>query len=368
MTFLTGCWNYREIDTLAIVSGLAIDKGENNYKYRVTFEVLDLSGGSDKPAQSKLIETEGDTVFDAVRNAVKSSEKKLFFSDCKAVIISNELAQEGLQPILDWFLRDAEPRINLNLLVSKDKKASDILKQDFSKGDIASYRIANMLEHDPTALGKNPKVTLYQANNMLNGKGTSLVLPTIETLTLESNKTLQLAGTAVFKEDKMIGYLDPDDSSSLLYVKGQKKGGLLLTKVDSDKSNISLEISDCKTKITPVIENDQISMKIDIMVKASMAEDNTGGNKLGKNSIADIQERAEQTLKANVLSVINKVIKKYDSDIFGFGAIVHQSNPKFWEQAEPKWDDILKIMKFDVTAKVKIENTATAKIKEKGSE
>jgi len=369
MVFLTGCWNYREIDTMNIVSGLAIDKGEQGLKYHLTFEVLDLSS---TPAQgatkTKQLESEGDTIFDAVRNAVKSTEKKLFFSDCKVVVISSDLAKEGLQPVMDWFNRDAEPRISLNLVISKDKTAADILKKETSSDEIASYKISSMLDHDTSYLGKAAKVQLYQAYDLLEGKGVSLILPAIKTAILKTGNTLDLAGTAMFKKDKLIGFLDNDESRFLLFINGKIKGGILLANVDSNENNISLEISHSETKITPVISNDQVTMKIDIKVKVAMGEDNTGGDKLNKTAIQDIQKSAEKQLVAGVKGIIEKVEKEYDSDIFGFGTSVFQSNPGFWKKIEPDWDKIFSTLKCQISAQIKIENTATAKIKEEGGD
>ena len=37
---LCGCWNYREIDSMAIVAGMAIDKDMVTKKYIVTTEII----------------------------------------------------------------------------------------------------------------------------------------------------------------------------------------------------------------------------------------------------------------------------------------------------------------------------------------
>ncbi|MGE5630931.1 MAG: hypothetical protein ACM3TR_07540 [Caulobacteraceae bacterium] len=39
---LSGCWNYREVEKLAIVLDLAIDRGAD--KYLVTNEVINIKG------------------------------------------------------------------------------------------------------------------------------------------------------------------------------------------------------------------------------------------------------------------------------------------------------------------------------------
>lgn len=42
---LSGCWNYREVDKLTTVAGIAIDKGVEDGQIKLTVEVVDGSGG-----------------------------------------------------------------------------------------------------------------------------------------------------------------------------------------------------------------------------------------------------------------------------------------------------------------------------------
>lgn len=144
MTFMNGCWNYREIETLALVAGAAMDKGTNN-NYHLTLEVLNESGsvggGGGNGGQgvtSTLIESDGKTIFDAVRNAVRISDKKLYWGSCKVMIISQELAREGIAPLLDFLIRDSEPRLTIDLFVSKEATAKDIIKQKSPVNPITS--------------------------------------------------------------------------------------------------------------------------------------------------------------------------------------------------------------------------------------
>jgi spore germination protein KC len=43
---ISGCWNYREVDQLLVVAGVALDKGKTE-RYAVTVEVIHMSGGKD---------------------------------------------------------------------------------------------------------------------------------------------------------------------------------------------------------------------------------------------------------------------------------------------------------------------------------
>jgi spore germination protein KC len=98
--FISGCWNYREVEKLAIVAGVAIDKGENN-PYKITFEILQVSGGKEAKTVSKIISMEGRTIFDAVRNAISLSGKKLYWSHTKIVVISKDIARNGILRVVD---------------------------------------------------------------------------------------------------------------------------------------------------------------------------------------------------------------------------------------------------------------------------
>ena len=76
---LCGCWNYREIDNLAIVAGIAIDKDMVTNKYILTTEVITTqSQGVSSIISSELYSSEGDSVFGAVRNTIEKTGLRLF--------------------------------------------------------------------------------------------------------------------------------------------------------------------------------------------------------------------------------------------------------------------------------------------------
>lgn len=364
-----GCWNYREIESLSIVSGFAIDAGQQGNKYHCTFELADMSKGSrEGGAESKLIEAEGNSIFDCARNAIQKSKNRLYFSDCKIVIINKDLAGEGIHSLLDWMSRDAEVRITMDLLISKQNTAKEILAQKAITDKIVSYEIANMLANSASVLAKNPVIKIYQANNMLNGKGISLILPAVEVEQIGETKNLELDGTAIFKEDKLIGFLDSKESKALLFIKNMINGGLMLTNLDSDMPDITLEVFDSHTKVTPVFSGDTVLIDISFDVEAGVAEDQSETGYVSEEGIKKIEEAACQTLKENVTRLIDKMQKQYDSDIFGFGSLVYQNNYKFWEQNGSNWDAIFKNLPVEVSAEVHITSTAFQKSNNKVGE
>ena len=74
----TGCWDYKEVDEFIIVAGVAVDKGDFQ-KYKLTVETILVSGGASASIQSKTFSVEGDTMFNAARNFISVTGKKLYW-------------------------------------------------------------------------------------------------------------------------------------------------------------------------------------------------------------------------------------------------------------------------------------------------
>lgn len=366
MLTLTGCWDYREIESMNIVSGVAIDQGEHGYKYHLTVQYVNLTGGSSSQSSPTplLVDSDGNTIFDAVRNLVLQSENKFYWSDCKVEIISHQLAAEGILPLTDWFTKDQEPRITIDLLVSQEDTAGAILKQKEGATEISAFTIDQMVTDSPKYIGKSPSVDIYQAYNMIYGQGISLVLPAIKMELSGEEKKPEMAGTAVFKEDKLIGYIDDADSQFMLFAQDKAKGGILVTNAGSEDNPVSLEIKNSKTSLSHVISDGRPVMKIKVKMEAVLAEENYSGNAVSELGLAGLQKSAEATIEAGVSDVIGKVQSQFDSDIFGFGRNIYQKKPAYWEKISPDWDSLFPTLEYQVTAEVKISNTDAANPKE----
>jgi spore germination protein KC len=269
---LTGCWNYREPEDLSIVAGFAVDKGQNGYKYHLTFEIIEFTGrGKEAKVAPILLETDGDTLFDAVRNADNKIANKLYFSNCEIVILSQDISKIGISPVLDWLIRIEEKRFTTHILISKEKTAQEILEQQPLSTQVVSFEIAKSLVNDSNNLAKAPYVQLYQVADIIGSKGISLALSSIN-ITKNVKMTIpSLDGSAVFKKDKLIGFLDGDDTRNFLFATNKVTGGLILVSDQSKNgNNVSLRIFESKTNVTPVytkglLKNTKYSIKTFIL-------------------------------------------------------------------------------------------------------
>ncbi len=354
----TSCWNYREVDSMAIVSGAAIDIGEHA-RYKLTVEIVKLSGGSDVKAESKLISSEGDTMFDCVRNAIAVSGRKLYWSHNKFLIVSKELAQKGVLDMIDWFIRDAETRGDIHILVSTENTAEEIFNGDEITQAIKSFSINDVVKNEED-LSKAPKTEMWEFANNMAGVGISASAPTIRLKETDKGKIPSVGGMAVFKGDKLIGFLSEEETKDVLFIQNNIKGGLigLIIKQNEKEIPVALEIFKSKTRVKPIIKKDNIKFNIYIEITVSLSELGASINLIDENGRQELIKIAETTLKKRTENTVRKIQKELGVDILGFGEKIYEDNNKAWKKVENNWYGNFKNVQVNVTAKIHIKNTS----------
>ena len=356
---LSGCWNYRSLSDLTIVMGMTIDKDATGYK--LSYEIIDFSKTSKQTGvKTLIIEANGKTIFEADRNAKKRIADKLYYGNMEVLIISNKVATEdGLSPILDWFLRNGESRETLQIAISQDEKAADILKSKSMTNSITSMDVKQILYGDKKISASTRSMTIHEAYSTLRSEGLNLVLPALHTVTNNEEKTPEVNGVAVFKKDKLVGYLTPEETFYYLFVMDEIKGGALSLNINSlNKKTVSLNIAENKTKKSYTIEGDKVKVKLKINTTVSLEELETSIDVSKDIGVDKIESFANKALIQGIKNTVKKVQTDFDSDIFGFGNMIYKKDYKTWYKLkEMNWGITFKKIELDIEPKVVISNT-----------
>lgn len=357
--FLTGCWNYTEIDKIALVSGMAIDKSDSGKGYEINVEMIDVEQSDKKPTfKSVRIESKGESIFDSIRNIINISAKTLYWSHATTVIVSKDLAKDGVLPVLDWISRDPQSRLSMYLLISDTNNAKEILNLQSLSTEIRSFEIENMIISN-SDLSKIPQIQVYELINDISTKGMCPVIPTVGPVINEGKKTMELSGGAILKQDTLAGFINLEDIKYYLFVRNKIKGGLLNINLENNdpRSKLTLEVFKNKTKITPKISDGKLSMSIKVKTQVSIGESSNKLNIIDESEILKIKNIAEKYLEDNILLVIEKMQKDFGLDIFGFGNIVKEKMPNLWKNIEDEWDTTFQELNIEVEADVHIRGS-----------
>lgn len=354
----SGCWNYREVEDLGIVIGAAIDKEDD--KYTVTVESITSTIPNFSQAKTKTYSASGHTIFDAVRNIVLKTGKKLFWSHAMVIILSPNVARSGVQKIIDWFLRDSEPRFTTWVMVSKTERASDIFSLDVEGSDVeTSFDLNKIMENYPLSY-QFPEIDIRRFVTSVLSDDTSAVAPMVNLVTQNGKTDIEVSGAAVFKKDKMVGELDKDSIKNFLFISQNIKDTLLpLKNVLNLNTDVTMEVVGEKRKFKVISSNNKI--KINEKIFFTMYIDEISGQtdfteEKNENKLKNyIQNYLTDELKATV----KQVQEKYDSDIFAFGELIRVQNPQVWKKVSSKYDSVFKTIQYEPNVEVHIKGSGT---------
>lgn len=379
---LSGCWDQLDIGNLAIITGIGVEAGSEE-SIRIIVQAINTravsvssSGGGlafQKPYRNKVVE--GDSLYDAFSNLYLITSTQHSFSHVGVIIVSEDLARErGIREILDFLERNGQFRLDPWLIIGRGN-------------------IVNLMDVEG-GIKTIPTQVMEEAIKVQNGNNTFAPLQIGQFMRLMQNETTQpytagfqsipnnsipdeaghatvnghvpeplhdiaLNGTAVFRQDKLVGWLDKRESSGLRWLRGEvKQGHIIFDDPEEPNKKVGTQILNAKTKLKSELQNGQISIKVSIAVESSLQEVQ-GKNNLGKTSVISKLEAAqEKQVKAEIMAVLQKAQQQYKVDVFGFGEAVHRSYPNDWKSIEPEWSKIFPEVQVDIQVKSKISHTS----------
>ena len=122
---LTGCFDTKTLESLSYVIAIGLDKGTNNsLKLTLQFASPSSSSSNDKSGSSQFSNTTTTTVecnsFESGINLINSYiSNKVNLSHTKIVVISEDLAKEGIEEYICAFINNIEIRDKCHIIISK---------------------------------------------------------------------------------------------------------------------------------------------------------------------------------------------------------------------------------------------------------
>lgn len=235
LLILCGCWDYTELNMQNYVLGMSVDYIDD--KYLVCIETVKITGEptSLSASQGIIIESEGVTVFDAVRDAIMSAGKKLYWGHAKVLIISEAVAYTHLPEVCDVLSRAHDIYSNISLCVAKDCLARDILHSKTPSDTLISEHISNIFENEEPSR----RFISTQLWELLRDYPYT-PLPTVYLADFPL-----VDGSAVIKNNRLIGFLNGTETQILSLIETSGSGGYL-PQVNVDGVNVTLEILNSK--------------------------------------------------------------------------------------------------------------------------
>lgn len=360
--------NKKQIQKLLLVVALGVDLNSDG-RYQVTMQVLNPASSSNQTNDTSttgsgndvlIYSGIGDSFYAAVFEASKSMPKVQHFGHLKYIVMGEALAQGEEKFLTDSLYRNEEIRLNTPLLITKGR-ASEVVSAKTKEGPIPANVVDDLFQRQ-AIIGYRPFTYLLDIINSIGSKTTAPVVGVIQLVKPEDklgSETFKLSGTAVFKESKLIGYLNDRETRGFNWIRGKiEVGNITLTCPSLGK--VSLEILRVSSKIKPIVDESGVSLEIKIKTSSVIRGITNPTDPVKEPEIMEEIGRAEnKAVEDEVNLALMAARDNMGADIFGFGEKVHASYPKEWAKMEKDWDSIYRNMDIKVVVESKIRSTGS---------
>lgn len=233
---LTGCWDKKEIEELAYVIGIGIDKADNENQIKLTYLFANpevgtslVGGATNEPPSETLTFTAND--FVSARNTANAMiPREIIYDLLRIIVVSEEMAKDkNFIKIIYDTIKDREIRRDVHLAISKES-AADYFTKNKPKIDTRPHKYFQYIIQRGIETGMIPDSDL-QRFYLITEQDSDLFLAMYTTREIKDTRIInedeylagqlpsegtvsktEFFGSAVFKEGEMIGTLNGEET------------------------------------------------------------------------------------------------------------------------------------------------------------
>lgn len=236
-SLLSGCWSAREIEDLAFVMAMGVDTDPQGV--RITYQLALSAPGGGEPgagggAQSPVWVTSlaAPSIAEAMLRLPTVLGQEPFTGHTLAVVVGEAYAREGIGELLDFLARDRQLRDRVRLAVAFGT-AEEVMKAEPRIEAMPAEYLFNLLMQGQETGVVPPSGFLGVRIAFANRPLMQIALPALQPAPMpveerngeaaagetKPSEVIELKGTAVFRDDRLVGFLDERESRGVAWLK-----------------------------------------------------------------------------------------------------------------------------------------------------
>lgn len=410
---MIGLENSVDTNNLCFANIIGLDKSENNpSNLLVTFQIItpkmesSNSVSTDKTIVTSIDENSMDSAVSTLQDYISSN---IEFSNSNAIIVSEELAKDGIQRYISTISSNLDFNNNMYILICEGK-AQDFI-ETFNKNDsINPTSYFDILKNSEEKSGSVKFINLTEFSNLLftsnatpyapickintknkensnesqnneedkddNGQESDASSSKNNSNTVDntasndenlikqkSDINIEIGGTAIFKDEKLVGKLSSDETAfHIMLTSTLKSYNTTLDINNTEDKAINNQTSSSNVNITQTgkakikVDTNGNRPRIDIKIPLNIVVLDTPAGEydyLDSNYISNVKKKVIEVLDKKMGNYINKIQKEYNTDLDEFYKYSRKNFLTAKEYNEynfkEKFKDAKINVKFDVT-------------------
>ena len=353
ISFLSGCWDVQEISKRGIANAVFFDV-ENGGQLKMGV-VLSIPGTEMPPIvgttqqfekRNYVITGEGDSFVEAWTEIQATTVRNIFFGQTRAVILSEKLARENINDILDFVGRIPLIPPNTRVLITRDDLVELMEMQNRDNYTPGNY--IDFYFQTPDIRSLAIPMDLWRINSMIDQKTADPFIPLLEA----SQNNYRITGTALFSQNRMVGELSKEETQTFSLIRGTDVG--FLTIPLGKNQHVAFANVRSKSEITPNMSSgDSLSFNVTVDIQGDLVE-TFPHREIGWQEKQEIERKAESLMKQEMESLIGK-LQSLNTDPVGFAGKFRIAYPREWEDID--WNKVYPNAEITVDANFTVKET-----------
>lgn len=309
----TGCYDYKELNNLAIIVGIAIDYNEENNNYELTYEILNEQKDSNE--KTYYVTGSGKSITDAINKAELEINKIPYYTHLKVLILNKNLFNKKTINFYEYFLRNPNITTTYSIILANNSSAKDIINFKKNNTDIVSEKIANLIHNKNTSNKLISNISFENFIDMITSNKKNLYLPSISI-----DNGINESNFFIFDNNYNTHELTYDESKLLNNLLNSKNKTTY--KIECQKNRYtSIEIY--KTNTDYNITKNKLNINVNTM--ASILENECNYDLKNKQTYINLQDEFNKLLNTKYKALIIK-LQNNNSDALGINEIYYKNH------------------------------------------
>jgi spore germination protein len=353
---LCGCAQPRVLEEVGLVTTYGYDISKNG---SILGTMVELTIDPASPKDVVILESEALSVRGIRNNANNKTSKRLASGQLRVIIYGEEILKQGRTGIAETLTSD--PSISdMTYLAMADGTARDLLK-------LKTEHIPDIGNHLYKLIDQNtkgrvmPSATLQEVLHNLFSIGKEPILPILKK---DGKGEVGFTGVALFKESKLVGKINSDQSFYLNLIIDKYKGGNKDVEIKSsklkprnpqlNKTVASLDAVNGSSKIK-LINREKVEFDLDVKVDGRLLEVTSMIDLGNQENIKLVEKEITKSIKREIEKLIAYCQSK-ESDAMGFGEI-YRSSVRHSNLTDKRWYKMFKEAKVNVNVDFSVKRT-----------
>ena len=338
---LTGCTGLptaREMGDMALMRTMGVDRAADGVE--VTASTGPRAKGLQAEGEAALVlSAKASSLSGACLTMQGHSDSYVFYGYVDQLLVGEELANQGIKPVLDYFARDEELGLGAQLWLVRNGTARQAVE---SGGEAGVDGRLSTLQLDGELGEASISRTAGEVYSDLMERGAAFV-PALAVGKLE-DASLTEGGYAIIKGERLVGYLEGEAARGLELLVSRAPAEVLTVQLEENR--VSARVNMVNTTVGLEFQDGRPT-KLQLKCRADM-----GVTEYEQDLSRLQQEQLSQALEGALLERLEgalAALRKWEADCAGLGLRGAALHPQVWMELRDQWPEWFGALEVEIT-------------------